>query len=781
MKKRLVSVLLVLLLLFSAAPSVFAEGRDTDFFTERPHADLDFADMIYADVDQAAVLARMDAVRALAADAAHLEEVRAGFLTACEDYAMADTMATLAYILSTKNAADTAAGETYTRAEQTRVALEDALYLLARDILNSPCAAALDGILNDADREMLMTYQAMTEEQKELLRREDELATAYWNLSVSEFTYTEDGRTWTLEDAIEAYWADEIDFNTVLRIYDGIVQEEHRQLGELYLELVSLRRDLAATYGYNSYADYAYRELYGRDYTPEETLAFQQGVKEHIVPLFLDLGELYSDDAERNVFWEDYSGDTALDLMEPCLAQMSDELLESFTYMREHHLYDNGYGDSKGNTGYTTLLASYGAPFFFDDPGGGLGDLTTAIHESGHYNNFYWTDSGWDVSSVSIDVAEVHSQALELLFTHWYPDLFGEAGEAVETWHLYQLTGALVQGAMIDELEQYVYDAEDPTVEDVDSAYLTLAVEYGILDESVLDEYADPEDAYVWTDIHHLYTAPCYYISYATSAAGAFAFWLESREDYFGAVDDYLRFTALGTDCSFQESFRAVGAASPLSGDYLRSLAAALRTGLDVDARLADRPVVGMFRDVKADSWYVNAVSFVYNMGLFEGVSETSFAPDLPMTRAMAVTVFWRLNGRPRAEEAGAAYADVQTGSWYADAVDWAGETGLASGYGNGLFGVDDPITREQLAVMLWRSAGCPEARLDLSRTFADADQISPWAEDAVRWAVSSEVLNGMGDGTMSPGSSATRAQVAQMLLRYTAWLIMNALSGMGQ
>ena len=118
----------------------------------------------------------------------------------------------------------------------------------------------------------------------------------------------------------------------------------------------------------------------------------------------------------------------------------------------------------------------------------------------------------------------------------------------------------------------------------------------------------------------------------------------------------------------------------------------------------------------------------------------------------------------PSAHAAEGRYADVPPDAWYAEAVDYCVETGLMSGYGGGRFGPGDPVTREQLAVMLWRYAGSPAAgELD----FTDAGQAGDYAREALGWAVENGVLKGSGKGRLVPGGTATRAEAAQMLKNF--------------
>lgn len=170
------------------------------------------------------------------------------------------------------------------------------------------------------------------------------------------------------------------------------------------------------------------------------------------------------------------------------------------------------------------------------------------------------------------------------------------------------------------------------------------------------------------------------------------------------------------------------------------------------------------FEDVSSDSWASDAVAFASAHELFSGTSETTFSPDESMSRGMLATVLYNLEGQPDQDTA-VTYSDVSGEAWYADGVAWAAENGIVSGYGDGQFGPDDSITREQFAVMLWNYAGKPEAS-EQALDFKDADQVSGYAQTALCWAVENGILNGYG-GQLAPGATATRAQAAQMLKNF--------------
>ena len=175
------------------------------------------------------------------------------------------------------------------------------------------------------------------------------------------------------------------------------------------------------------------------------------------------------------------------------------------------------------------------------------------------------------------------------------------------------------------------------------------------------------------------------------------------------------------------------------------------------------------FTDVKADDWFYEAVKYVYDNKLMDGTSATTFAPLMTTNRAMIVTILWRLEGQPETD-ATLSFTDVESGVWYTDAVNWAASKGIVKGYSDTVFAPNDTVTREQLATILYRYAEYKEydvsAKGDLT-TFADGAKTSSWAAEAMEWAVGSSLLSGKDGGKLDPTGTATRAEVATILMRF--------------
>ncbi|MCC8048492.1 MAG: S-layer homology domain-containing protein, partial [Oscillospiraceae bacterium] len=177
------------------------------------------------------------------------------------------------------------------------------------------------------------------------------------------------------------------------------------------------------------------------------------------------------------------------------------------------------------------------------------------------------------------------------------------------------------------------------------------------------------------------------------------------------------------------------------------------------------------FTDVDVSAWYSEYIDYVVENGLMNGTGAETFEPEATTTRGMIVTILYRLVGEP---EASGEYSfdDVAAGAWYADAVAWAAENGIVGGYGDGSFGSEDVITREQLATILYRYAQLKGYDVSIGEetnilSYDDALEAGEYAIPALQWAVGAGLINGTSDSTLSPQGSATRAQSAAILARF--------------
>ena len=181
------------------------------------------------------------------------------------------------------------------------------------------------------------------------------------------------------------------------------------------------------------------------------------------------------------------------------------------------------------------------------------------------------------------------------------------------------------------------------------------------------------------------------------------------------------------------------------------------------------------FKDVPEEQWYRAAVEYVYHNELMNGMSEDTFEPESTLTRAMLVTILYRMAGSPEVEATNI-FTDVADGLWYSDAIAWGYANGIVMGMSETEFMPDLALTREQMVTFLYRyaqyvghdvSAG-ENTDLEL---YNDAQAISSYALEAICWAIGEGIINGMGDGQLQPQGTAIRAQVAQVIMKFDALL----------
>lgn len=189
-----------------------------------------------------------------------------------------------------------------------------------------------------------------------------------------------------------------------------------------------------------------------------------------------------------------------------------------------------------------------------------------------------------------------------------------------------------------------------------------------------------------------------------------------------------------------------------------------------VYAKWTEAPVSGLpFKDVKTADWFYNDVKYVYEKGMMAGTAADVFAPNATTTRAMIVTILYRLEGSP-AVTGTSAFVDVPAGQWYTDAVNWAAANQIVKGTSATTFAPNDSITREQMAAILYRYAQYKgydvTKKADLSG-YSDNGQVSAYAKDALAWANAAKLINGVTNTTLAPQGNATRAQVSAILHRF--------------
>jgi hypothetical protein len=382
------------------------------------------------------------------------------------------------------------------------------------------------------------TYEVSLDRELELSDQENELIDQYEQLitqiSDGEGSFTYEGQQWDI-DMINGQQGDELyetDYNTYRAILLGLLQCQADMVSPIYAQLVSIRQEIAALNGYDSYNDYAYEVIYERDYTPEDAQALCDAVKP-IARAYYDLINNSDIIYATEEILPAMDAQTLLDVLGQYVTNVDDSLAEPLAYLIEHDLYNIGNDVGRYDGAFSELLIYYKSPYLFVTTGGDYYDFITLTHEFGHCSNFYFDPNRDAYDSMDIDLAEVHSNGLQALMTQWYDEIFTQGADAAEFSNLCDLMENLIDGCIMDEFQRRIYDCqEELTSETINQIYIDVSSQY------TNDEPHTWDNSWLYVD--HNFMSPLYYISYAASALPAIQLWDLSQTDSQAASDTYM-------------------------------------------------------------------------------------------------------------------------------------------------------------------------------------------------------------------------------------------------
>ena len=391
-----------------------------------------------------------------------------------------------------------------------------------------------------------------------------------------EFSVEVGGKSYTMED-LELGNVEDRD--TYLAVLNGIERQENEAAAPLYKEVVRLYNEEAKAAGYVSYREYAYEEIYSRDYSEEDVRNLEAYTKEYLAPLFDEAQYvLYDEEPEGASPFDGKSAEEILDDIEPWIEKTVPELTEAWDYLRRNSLLECESGPGRAQGGFTIALPEFHAGYIYIDAYGGYWDYKTVIHEFGHFNAGYHEPIPGIYRLDTMDVAEVQSQGLEVLFTPYWGQMAGneDLGDYYARTVLLDMVGSVVTGCMYNECEEYAFSHLDESIEEWNRAFGKIYGEYGF------DYYTDGGIAYEWVTVGHFFEMPLYYISYATSAVAALEIYADAEEDRDAAVEKYLAVSAAG-NMTFSEMLSECGLADAFDRNTVRGIAADLADAFDLD------------------------------------------------------------------------------------------------------------------------------------------------------------------------------------------------------
>lgn len=526
--KRWGKGIIIILMAFSllACQQVTARSGGSRY-PDKEHLPVDYADMVFTGFDETALQDALTELEALnesgdlqRGDAQTRERVETLYNEIKSELNVLSTQLSLIGIEYDANGAEERLAEISAELSAQSSILYDRCYQVLSLLANTPCQDIIEADVGEDKMEHLRNYEAVSDRMFELHQEEKQLIQSYDQIMAQSPQTT--------------------------------VEDQYRSAGEIFCELVQVRHLIAQEAGYDNYVDYAYREIYNRDYTLEDIQAVWEAVKENIVPMEDMVASGINSREFRGLHRQARSsGEEILDAIQPYMGQIDPELGETFDFMRTYHLYDIEYSDSKLPMGYTVGLPAYGSAFIFNLPYGDYQDYIDTIHEFGHFNETFHCTQHDLWADFNIDVGEIHSQGLTLLFTEYSDELFGEYGEVFNRVVLWDMLATVSDGCLYDEFQATVYQNPDMSLEEINRLYQQVAEQYGY-------QY-DEEECYDWVEISHNFQNPLYYISYATSALSSLDIWLLSMEDRDEAVDIYLDLVALSLSLPYRQTIEEVG------------------------------------------------------------------------------------------------------------------------------------------------------------------------------------------------------------------------------
>ena len=569
-KKAVLSLMLAGLVVFQVLP-VQAQTQwydDSDIV----RADISYEDMEYVGYDPAYAYTLIEEMRTLSQEPGNEEQINTNYDLMGVELDKMYTQQALNEIRYYRDVNNEEYASIDTELQQIYRDVVDQFLQVVRDVLGTEYRESFGAHIGDEEMvEDYLDYEDMTEELQALLDEENALEQQYDQASMAEYTVTVKGQKWTEASYNEAI--EELTWREMLAISTALDRAKNEAICPIFLDLVKNRNARAQIYGYDNYAEYAYTDLYNRDYTIEEIKSVYAAVKEYIVPVLSEVEErVYAGNLNDLLYMDYLTEDYVIEVVGRHMGDIDPALAEVYQYMVDHHLYDIDYDPNKMNVGYTTTLYEYQEPFIFNTPDYSYYDLETMIHEFGHYNEAFHAGTTLITDVTNMDVAEIHSQGLELLYLEYADDVYGEGlGDTARQMVLYQMLYSVIDGCLYDEFQNAVFAADhDMTEEEVNQLFRRLSEEYGYV-------YYDTEDAaYDWVDVPHTFSSPMYYVSYGTSALAALDIWTIAQEDRQAGIDKYMELTTYGLTTTYCELLEKCGLKSIFEEETIREIAQAV-------------------------------------------------------------------------------------------------------------------------------------------------------------------------------------------------------------
>lgn len=517
-------------------------------FAEIWHKDIDFSEMEYSLYDSAEF---MDACQALSCCEDIYEAIDIyNFLY--DELVYIESQYVICHVQYSRDITNEQLQEDQVQCENIANECFDSFCAAVRDCLNGPVGPSFTVFLGEDAAQEYLEYEDMTEREAELAEEETRLIALYYEQmeEADSYTYYYNGKDWTMA-MLQGFYGRYLTYDEWYMIYDGINAKVNAVVGETYLKLIAVRHEKAQLAGYDSYADYAYENIYARDYTTDDAQAFCDSVKAAVAGDFFN--RVYTSPLLYNDFSFSAGADEMIGLLGEFSYALDERLGQAWEYFASHGLYTLSDDPVMRQGGFTTTISMYNSPYIHISLSGQLYDMGTLIHEFGHFSDAYWNRPNDIVlDSGCFDIFEIHSTGLEVIFQRFYPSIFGDQSVQAEYYSLLNMLYCVVDGCLYDEFQRTIYDNPDMTLDEINQLYYDLCIQYGQPQRTDVNYY--------WMNVHHNFEAPMYYISYAVSSLTALQIWDLQQEDPDAAFELYMEILGCGAyEYGYMELIDAVG------------------------------------------------------------------------------------------------------------------------------------------------------------------------------------------------------------------------------
>ncbi|MDO4940628.1 MAG: hypothetical protein Q4E33_02930 [Erysipelotrichaceae bacterium] len=432
-----------------------------------------------------------------------------------------DELSAVAYVKYCENVNDEALTKENSYIEEVCEKVMNYLATTAHELTESKVSEEFKAYINnDTSYQAYVDYKEKTQEELDLSKQENDLIQEYNTLSTSldKYTCVVNGETYTYEFLLsqEADQLFEEDYDAFYQGYIDCVSAYNKDCGEIFIQLLKIRDNIAKLNGYDNYAEYADKEIYCRDYDIKELDNLKALMKEY--GGYIDF-YIYSFD--RNVEL-DVSKEQLLTNTKDIMYQISEDAGKHFDIFLDEKIHSIDKSDDRYNGSYMITLSTKKAGYIFINLLGDYSDYFTLAHEFGHlYNSFYGINPNPIVGHGVYDLMEIHSSGSELLFGEKASELFGDEYDYLCSNNILEMLYSITMACIYDDWQRYIYENPDITLEEINQKFEEISLEYNFY-----------QSEYFWIFTTHNFDSPMYYMSYGVSFYTALQIWYEAIQDF---------------------------------------------------------------------------------------------------------------------------------------------------------------------------------------------------------------------------------------------------------